>query len=253
MNHTKQHRADRGFTLVELSIVLVIIALLIGGILGGQELIHASRLQSTIKSAQDIREAFHIFRDKYGDWPGDMPDARKYWQTSCVDLPDASTNPCNGDGDGTLVGMSWRSERYRAWQHLSLARIIPGNYTGALGNEGQPNNVIGENVYGSPFDGFYMLVGWHQSYGGNNNQIDMFSNESTANYALKAADAKFIDQKVDDGIAYKGRVYGIQDTWNDSAHGCPFWSSTSPHDYNVARNQLECRIRFNWIDQHAEN
>ena len=66
---------DKGFSLVELSIVLVILGLLIGGILTGQSLIRAAELRSVTTQYQGYVTAVNTFRDKYFALPGDMPNA----------------------------------------------------------------------------------------------------------------------------------------------------------------------------------
>jgi len=63
------------FTLVELSIVLVILGLLVGGTLTGQSLIHAAELRSVVKDYEKYKTAMHVFEDKYFALPGDMTNA----------------------------------------------------------------------------------------------------------------------------------------------------------------------------------
>ena len=74
----KSNQSQRGFTLVELAIVLVIIGLIIAAVLKGQELIVSARLKSTITAIDAIRSASNTFRDKYNPLPGDSanPQAR---------------------------------------------------------------------------------------------------------------------------------------------------------------------------------
>ena len=97
--------SKRGFTLVELSIVLVIIGLIVGGVLAGRDLIRAATLRAVIKEVKNYETVIHIFRDKYGYLPADMPNARDYWPA----CNDNGANPCNGDGDGTNDAVTART------------------------------------------------------------------------------------------------------------------------------------------------
>ena len=72
-----QHRA--GFTLIELSIVLVIVGLIIGGILVGQQLIHAAQIRQQAKQFELINAGVNTFRTKYNCLPGDCPDATQFF------------------------------------------------------------------------------------------------------------------------------------------------------------------------------
>ncbi len=63
----------RGFTLIELSIVLVIIGLLVGGILVGRDLIKSSEIRAQIKQFEEFKTAANAFKTKYGYLPGDIP------------------------------------------------------------------------------------------------------------------------------------------------------------------------------------
>jgi prepilin-type N-terminal cleavage/methylation domain-containing protein len=135
-----------GFSLVELSIVLVILGLLTGGILAGQSLIRAAELRSVTSDTARYQTAFFTFRDKYFALPGDMRNAVKFWgapaaaplttdgmNAACRDLlaSGVGTQTCNGDGDGTVSFDSTEHyESYRAWQHLANAGLIEGSYTG---------------------------------------------------------------------------------------------------------------------------
>ena len=126
------------FSLVELSIVLVILGLLTGGILAGQNLIRASELRAVITEFQNYNTAVNTFRDKYFALPGDMRNATAFWgdqatgTESCSDgsVPDGTPGTCNGDGNGNITSAAGVIEYLRFWQHLSLSGLIEGSYTG---------------------------------------------------------------------------------------------------------------------------
>ena len=78
-----------GFTLVELSIVIIIIGFLIAGIAAGKSLIRQTKLNSIITESQMYILAINTFKDRYSYYPGDLPNAEAYWPT---------TNSGGGDG-----------------------------------------------------------------------------------------------------------------------------------------------------------
>ncbi len=123
----------RGFSLVELSIVLVILGLLVGGILAGQSLIRASELRSVSTDLQRFQTSMAAFKDKYFGLPGDITNATSFWGardnndgigTDCTDLLTAETTSrtCNGDGSGTISSVlalaAERHETFHAWKQL---------------------------------------------------------------------------------------------------------------------------------------
>jgi prepilin-type N-terminal cleavage/methylation domain-containing protein len=97
-----------GFTLIELSIVLVILGLLVSGVLLGQDLIRAAELRSVPTDFQKYQTAVNIFRDKYRALPGDMRNATDFWGendpnlSTCRTTEGSGTDTCNGDGDGVV-------------------------------------------------------------------------------------------------------------------------------------------------------
>src|SRR5690606_23214035 len=72
---TMPRKTQRGFTLIEIAIVLVIIGLLLGGVLQGQQLIENSRVKSATNSFNGIAAATFSYQDRYGRLPGDDPGA----------------------------------------------------------------------------------------------------------------------------------------------------------------------------------
>jgi len=116
-----------GFTLVEIAIVLVIIGLLLGGILKGQEMITQAKIKNVINDLNGITAALNSYQDRYRALPGDDKGAATRWA--------GTTGIAAGDGDGVISG-AWNSSVTAAWPesqlfwwHLRLAGFIAG--TGA--------------------------------------------------------------------------------------------------------------------------
>lgn len=118
---------EAGFSLIELSVVLVILALLTGGILGGRHLIEAARVNKTLREVNEYKALFLQFDDRFGSLPGDLANATSYWP-DCVD--NTSNNRCNGNDDGFVGGfVTWyTNEPMRAMEHLSRAEMVSGQY-----------------------------------------------------------------------------------------------------------------------------
>lgn len=233
----------RGFSLVELSIVLVILGLLVGGILAGKSLIKAAELRSVSTDYSRFIAAFNAFRDKYFMLPGDLSNATSIWGAqdpvlaTCTSTPSTTALTCNGNGDGMIENSSSRGEIFRSWQHLANAGMIEGNYTGMTGSLGTRNSVPGQNSppvrianaswiywYMAPSGGGYytlppsnyLSLGNGPGYGSSN-----------LNEAFTPEEAWNIDSKMDDGIPGSGRLmaYG----W-----GSPCTLATSGTDYSAA-------------------
>lgn len=140
--------SKQAFSLVELSIVLVILGLLTGGILAGQSLIRAAELRAVVNEYQRYSTAVQSFRDKYLALPGDMNNASRFWNrmnnnADCVTNSAASvgsTGTCDGNGDGDLDlgNQGQSSERFQFWRQLALAGLIEGSYNGLYGASGAP-------------------------------------------------------------------------------------------------------------------
>lgn len=220
-----------GFSLVELSIVLVILGLLTGGILGGRELIRAAELRAVAQEAERYTTAVYTFRTKYLGIPGDLKNATQFWgaepASNCPgdeSTPSTTEATCNGNGDGQI---SWHGaagfggESHRFWQHLANAGLIAGQYTGTHGagscnTNGSCNVTLGENVPESK----YGNAGWSVAHVGQigtghpyyfpgyyGNLLYFGSVTSwTIGRVLTPSEAWNIDTKVDDGKPATGAM-----------------------------------------------
>src|SRR2546422_4494153 len=88
----------QGFTLVEIAIVLVIIGLLLGGILKGQEMITQAKIKNVIADFSGVSAAYHGYQDRYRAIPGDDPNAGTRWASM------TNPAPVPGDGNGIVAG-----------------------------------------------------------------------------------------------------------------------------------------------------
>lgn len=127
------------FTLVEIAVVLVILAMLVGAVFTTQNMVHNAKLNTMMSEARYYIDAFGQFRQKYQFPPGDFPRASNTW-------PGAF----NGDGN-TLIraGTTNEDEQYYPFHHMALAGLIDGSFNPALGyaaGRGIPRSAFGENV-----------------------------------------------------------------------------------------------------------
>lgn len=205
----------RGYTLIELSIVLVIVGAIIAVITAGSGLMKQAELRSVISELQQYHAAYNTFVVKYDRLPGDMDNATQYWPKDgqCVATVAGNEGVCNGNGDG-IIGASGGSaiddEICKAIKHLSLSGIISGSYpvcptsVAAL--------VVGGSAPGSkvPDAGYF----WGSGGVGSGSAFPVVTNVlflgraidasvtkplPLLNSALTPEEAFNIDQKMDDG------------------------------------------------------
>ncbi|MGJ8618796.1 MAG: prepilin-type N-terminal cleavage/methylation domain-containing protein [Methylophilaceae bacterium] len=182
-----------GFTLIELAIVLVIIGLLLGGVLRGQELINSARVKSLTRDFQNIQVYLYTYQDRFKAIPGD--DSRA---VAHVGGALATTNGPTANGQ---IGGEWNSttatdESYLFWQHVRLAGIAPGS-TATGTPEYLPVNTSGARI------GIQTLNGM--------NEITSFTNGSFAicSDGILGRDALQIDTTLDDGDTGAGSVQAV--------------------------------------------
>ncbi len=229
----------KGFTLIELSIVLVIIGLIVGGVLVGRDLISAASMRAQLQQIEKYQVAVNTFRGKYGYLPGDIPNP------DAINFGFASRGiyAGQGDGNGVIEGVSLNAasrnfgyvfgagEIPMFWVDLAFARLIDATFTA-----GSPSTPPGAAVTGTNIVNYMPKAKF-----GQNNYIYVYSNNLVAccgydtyyatnffglsavtslnpsapscswcmasNVSLTVAQAHNMDQKVDDGRPTRGKVY----------------------------------------------
>ncbi len=262
---------QQGFTLIELSIVLVIIGLIVGGILVGQTLVHSAAQRSVVTQIERFNTAVNTFRVKYNALPGDM--------TSDIALQfgfaTRTGNTGQGDGDGLIESGTFSSttkmfgETAMFWSDLATASLIPGSfpsdtYNASINAAWLENhdtdtllaylNPISDAEAFSPV--IYPLSTFlPKSSFGNNNYFTVFSANSTNYFQLtivtginsgvysignnlSPADAYAIDAKIDDGLPGSGRLQAMEGTSALNNAATPgttscVSSANTPPTYNI--------------------
>jgi len=233
------NKNSSGFTLVELSIVIVIIGLIVAGVVGGQTLVEQAKIRQVIGQMNKIKLAVNAYKLEYDALPGDHANATDYWgqAANCYADTTGSTNTCNGNGNRYLSYMhpndnsGVRYEPWHFWKHLNNAELIEGSFTGFSDNTQCPESnrcmQPGINVPQGPFNGSGWVTfsiktfnegGKYQWQGRSTNRdrnMMAFTNPSAANangtwhgwaFVLTPKNQNSIDTKVDDGFPYKGAI-----------------------------------------------
>lgn len=250
-----------GFSLVELSIVLVILGLLTGGILAGQSLIRAAEIRSVTADIQRIMTAQHTFRDRYMALPGDMRNATTFWGAQdggdglgndCYTSVSTTSATCNGNGDGAFNSTStYGNELFRYWQHLSNAGLIEGTYTGVNTGTNYYGSTVGLNIPAGKISqtGFgvvvsYTTTGDAGTFAGQYLATTLLFGRSNdaSNYpvgsVLKPAELWNIDTKIDDGKPGIGKI--VARGWQTCTLATA--STEINADYNLTNDSLACAV-----------
>lgn len=232
--NVKNRQGQKGFTLVELAVVMIIVGLLIGGILKGQELISNAQIASTVTQAKGIDAAVSTFRDSFRAFPGDMtaPTTRL---SNC-------TGPCAGvagAGDGrlnTAPSAAAAGDVLQFFGQLSAADLVTGVDGSATAEWGEalPSASVGGGytagyhgtgtlgINTSPTSGHYLSL-----------RGDPAAMGTAGTALLNGSQAARIDRKMDDGNPVTGSVFG-------GVAACQSTANTSAYD--EASGQANCDV-----------
>ena len=241
---------NSGFTLVELSIVIVIIGVLAGATLAGFELVRSAEVKTTLAEIQKLNESIGQFKSLYKGMPGDITTAVAYWPSTAA-----------GNGDG-LISAETSNEPFRALEQLYLAGLLEGSFVGFSGTWGSgfmlstassTGNVIGAK--GRQGAGIYIKCCSTTDYDRTvifNNHVSLFSVYSDITKragAFTPIEAFDSDKKIDDGVPDTGLV-SASGSYTGSAYestGCYSGvGSASTYDTADATNKesQNCQMQF---------
>ncbi len=238
-----------GFTLVELSIVLVIIGLIIGGVMVGRDLINSAGIRAQVSQMEKLYTAVNTFKLKYGGIPGDLlsTDAQAFGLFASINGPARAWGDNNGileaGGAGcNVIGLTncFYAEFLMLFRQLSDAQLIDGMYSPntIISNQGRPTVTLTGDMVGMFMPpakighGAFITV---TSYRGMNYfNLSGFNSILTSNgyygllttNPLSAQEANSIDSKIDYGKPNSGSVLAI-DLARDISSNLPLWVTTS--------------------------
>ncbi len=243
-----QHDRQRGFTLVELALVMLIIGLMAGVTMKAQQYMANARITTTIAQVQAYQKAMVTFHDRYIAIPGDF-NAAQWCLKNCT-----GTNNClNGNGDNAVGDekLAWESidatitsENTQFWRHLALAEladgITPAGTQTGWGLSAPASRLNGgflvrqASVSAGLPDGVVLVMRAHPQgtwQGG------------TAGLAISPREAAMIDRKIDDGAAFSGYVYAVS---HGSGAGCGTANTgtNGPLGYDETSNERTCDMMF---------
>ncbi len=187
-----------GFTLIEIAIVLVIIGLLLGGVLKGQELINSAKVKNLAQDFRGISAAIYAYQDRFRATPGDDRAADTHVNGGTNATTPNAANVGNARINGAFNSTTVTDEAFLIWQHLRLAGLVTGTPAVASADyipRNAEGGVIG--VTGDP-----VLTAPAQPYAGN---FFICSRGIQGRYARQ------LDTTMDDGNTSTGTVRAIAD------------------------------------------
>lgn len=215
-----------GFTLIELSIVLVIIGLVVGGVIVGSDMIRSSEIRSAQSDVEKIRSAVNLFRTKVGGLPGDTRKASTY-----------ISGATNGNGNGKIdPSTTDNGEEFHAWIHLASSGLLEGSY------DGTKDSVLQSGLN----NGYYRLSYQSPVYGKSGHMISLNAFNPTfgiAHLAILSPDEVYsMDLKADDGLADSGGIMGFNE---QAVPGCVTdYHTAASGEYVLPSTDIKCKVFF---------
>ncbi len=206
---------QRGFTLVEIAIVLAIVGLVLGGVFQGQALVDSARVRAMSTEISGIQTAMLSFQDRYRAIAGDFSKASLQIDSAAV----------AGNGNGRIDASA---ERAGVWQQLSLAGFISGSYDGVQGATGTASDVncSPTTCPQNPFSGFYKISYGSQAADSGDAANEIFTGDQVPVHILSQLDAR-----LDDGVANTGKF---------RVHQGYVSACTVSGDWNVSSDAVNC-------------
>ncbi len=221
---------QRGFTLIEIAIVLVIIGFLLGGVLKGQELINTAKVRALNNNVDGITAAWFSFQDRYRAFPGDYTQA-------IVNLPGIPAGG-NGDGNGQVDA---DGERAHVWVHLQAAGYITGNFdaSGVLADQyGCPVGSCPDNGFGA---------GMNLSFGELSQSQVVGAHELVTGRGIPVEVLAELDRKIDDGGPQSGVMrlgIGSSNGWTTTEAGVCSRDVSGTEVYELQSPSANCAAVF---------
>lgn len=231
---------QKGFTLIEIAIVLVIIGLLLGGILKGQELINSARVRNLADSTSGIQAAYFGFMDRYRKVPGD-------WKKSSADDAIGGTINSGGNDNGRLDNSGDWTEPNALWEHLSKAGFISGSYAGPTTEPTTNNSAAPLNPFNSA-----MVVArsdhYHIASGTASKRLLLIIGRGTPVDIARELDTKLDDSNPETGnlrsaADASGPLTGSSD-WDSGESGTCVNSTGTDAIWDVEKDSQDCNPIF---------
>lgn len=225
-----------GFTLIELSIVLVVIGLVVAGVVSGSSIIRAAKVNAQIAQFKKFEVAYNGFRLAYDAIPGDMSNASSYWSAATNGNGNRQIEDLEGYNCAGACGQANNGgEKITFFHHLYLAGLVPEVYTGTgygsiqnIGNAVPPVFFKPSDFYLIAASRYYSSVSFGQDIVNPNAPtvgVYLFAGgNDSGTLPFNPPDLAAIDRKMDDGYPTSGRLWGI---WESACST----SSTTPTSY----------------------
>lgn len=142
---------SRGFSLLEIAVVLAVMGLLVAAVLGAQSLRETANLRGVVSEVERARVGIYHFYDQYGTMPGDLGNATSFW-------PGPTYTVTNGNNNGRIDD-SGTPEFYAAWEHLVLAGLFPGPADGSAAGVFSGTGSVPEINVNVPRSNYFHNVG----------------------------------------------------------------------------------------------